>query len=62
MSAPRLTKPLRDAIAQALEAALAGGGFDGGDFNGLNRADFERASYWIAFKSRNDASSKGEAE
>ena len=44
----RLTKPLLLAIDQALTAALAGEGFDGGDFTGLNRNHFERAATWVA--------------
>lgn len=42
----RLTRPILDAIRAALNAALAGDGFDGGDFDGLNRDDFERALEW----------------
>lgn len=44
----RLTKPLLLAIEAALDAALAGDGFDGGDFDGLNRDHFERASKWVS--------------
>ncbi len=44
---PRLTRPLLDAMSSALSAALAGGGFDGGDFNGENREHFERALDWV---------------
>jgi hypothetical protein len=44
---PRLTGPLLDAIKAALDAALAGEGFDGGDFDGMNRDHFERASKWV---------------
>lgn len=44
---PRLTKPLLDAMASALSAALAGEGFEGGDFDGMNRDDFERALDWV---------------
>lgn len=43
----RLTKPLLDAMHSALEAALAGDGFDGGDFEGENQDHFERAVEWI---------------
>lgn len=43
----RLTKPLLDAIASALDAALAGEGFEGGDFDGCNRDHFERAREWV---------------
>lgn len=42
----RLTKPLLNAIAAALDAALAGG-FDG-DFAGMNPEHFERAREWVA--------------
>lgn len=44
----RLTKPLIVAIAAALDAALAGDGFDGGDFDGMNPEHFERAREWIS--------------
>jgi len=37
-----------NAIAAALAAALAGEGFDGGDFDGMNRNDFEHAAQWVA--------------
>jgi len=47
MSAVRLTKPLLSAIEAALSAALAGDGFDGGDFDGMDRAAFERAWDWV---------------
>jgi len=47
MSAVRLTKPLLSAIEAALSAALAGEGFDGGDFDGMDRAAFERAWEWV---------------
>jgi hypothetical protein len=47
---PRLTKPLREAIMAALDAALAGEGFDGGDFDGMDPDHFERARDWIAQK------------
>lgn len=43
----RLTKPLLKAMAAALDAALAGDGFDGGDFDGMDREHFERAREWI---------------
>lgn len=42
----RLTAPLLGAISAALDAALAGDGFDGGDFAGLDRVYFQRASDW----------------
>jgi hypothetical protein len=38
---------IRMAIEAALNAALAGDGFDGGDFDSLNRDDFEAALKWI---------------
>lgn len=43
---PRLTKPLLEAIVAALDAALAGEGFNGGDFDGLDLRHFERAREW----------------
>lgn len=43
--ATRLTKPLLIAIDVALSAALAGE-FDGGDFEGMDREHFQRASDW----------------
>lgn len=43
MATPRLTKPLLEAMASALHAALVGGGFDGGDFDGKNPEHFKRA-------------------
>lgn len=45
--ATRLTKPLLDALAAALDAALAGDGFDGGDFAGMDPKHFERARGWV---------------
>lgn len=36
-----------DAIESALNAAMAGDGFDGGDFYGQNQEAFERASEWV---------------
>ncbi|WP_379069211.1 hypothetical protein ACHMW4_04260 [Mesorhizobium sp. UC22_110] len=44
---PRLTKPLLIAMLAALDAALAGDGFDNGDFAGMDRRHFERASQWV---------------
>lgn len=43
----RLTKPLLVAMAYALNAALAGEGFDGGDFDGEKREHYERALAWV---------------
>lgn len=43
----RLTKPLLDAMATALDAALAGEGFTDGDFEGMDRTHFERALDWV---------------
>ena len=43
----RLTTPLLYAMAAALDAALAGDGFNGGDFEGEDRDTFERASRWV---------------
>jgi hypothetical protein len=34
-------------MSSALKAALAGKGFDGGDFNGQDRDHFERALRWV---------------
>ncbi|GLS18541.1 hypothetical protein GCM10007874_15580 [Labrys miyagiensis] len=42
----RLTKPLLHAVAPAPDAALAGDGFGGGDFDGQNERDFIRACEW----------------
>lgn len=47
---PRLTKPLLNAIAAALDSALAGEGFDGGDFDGMDKEHFERARDWVSEK------------
>lgn len=44
----RLTKPLLDAIAAALDSALAGQGFEAGDFVGMNQEHFERAREWVS--------------
>lgn len=43
----KLTKPLLAAMEAALDAALAGDGFDGGDFDGLDRTSFQRALAWV---------------
>ncbi len=43
----RLTKPLLEAMWQALNAALVGAGFDGGDFDGQNPEHFRRALDWV---------------
>ena len=43
----KLTSPMLGAIRAALNAALAGDGFDGGDFDGLDREHFERADKWV---------------
>lgn len=43
----KLTKPLLRAMRAALNAALAGAGFDGGDFDGENVEHFERALAWV---------------
>jgi len=47
MTTPRLTRPLLAAMQEALTAALAGEGFEGGDFEGLNPEHFERALQWV---------------
>jgi hypothetical protein len=44
----RLTKPLLAAMDAALRAALAGEGFDGGDFDGMDPEHFRRALEWVA--------------
>jgi hypothetical protein len=44
----KLTKRLLDAIGAALDAALAGEGFDGGDFAGLDPKAFEQARQWVS--------------
>ena len=54
--ARRLTKPLLLAIEAALDAALAGEGFDGGDFADQDRDHFERASQWVAQELKRRAS------
>ena len=43
----RLTEPLLTAMENALCAALAGGGFEDGDFAGEDPEHFERARKWI---------------
>lgn len=43
----RLTEPLLTAMENALCAALAGGGFEDGDFAGEDPEHFERAHKWI---------------
>ncbi len=43
----RLTKPLLIAMHAALDAALSGDGFDGGDFDGMNRDHFKHAIDWV---------------
>lgn len=45
--ATRLTMPLLNAMASALHAALAGDGFDGGDFTDQNPEHFKRALAWV---------------
>lgn len=44
---PRLTMPLLKSIRSALAAALAGEGFDGGDFDGEDPRAFQRALDWV---------------
>jgi hypothetical protein len=46
MSTPPTRTAQLNAIVAALNAALAGDGFDGGDFTGLDPADFEAARDW----------------
>lgn len=43
----RLTKPLLAAMAAALNSAVAGEGFDGGDFEGMEPEHFRRALDWV---------------
>ncbi len=43
----RLTRPLLVAMQHALQAALAGAGFDDGDFGGENPEHYERALDWV---------------
>lgn len=42
----RLTLAMLEAIYTALDAALAGDGFERGDFNGMDPNQFERARAW----------------
>lgn len=61
MSHPRrviLTDAALDAISSALDAALAGAGFDGGDFDGQDPEQFERANAWVAAEQRRRAKRK----
>ena len=51
----KLTKPLLAAMAAALQAALAGEGFNGGDFTGLDPKAFERALAWVEEQQRRRA-------
>jgi hypothetical protein len=57
----RLTKPLLDAIESALNASLAGEGFDGGDFDGENPEHFKRALEWVQQEKGRRAGRKQEA-
>ena len=50
MLKPRLTRHLLEAIESALNSALAGEGFDGGDFDGQNPEHFQRALEWVQAK------------
>jgi hypothetical protein len=43
----KLTLKKLSAIQSALNAALAGAGFDGGDFDGQDPTDFENALAWV---------------
>lgn len=47
MLKPRLTRHLLEAIESALNSALAGEGFDGGDFDGQDPEHFQRALEWV---------------
>ena len=44
----RLTTPMLEAMRHALDAALAGGGFDGGDFTGEDPRHFHDALDWVS--------------
>lgn len=44
---PKLTRPLLTAMEHAINTALAGTGFDGGDFDGENQDHYERALEWV---------------
>lgn len=44
----RLTKQSLEAMIAALDVALAGDGFDGGDFAGMDPKHFERAREWAS--------------
>lgn len=54
------TQKMLRAMSAALNAALAGDGFDGGDFNGENSTDFEAALAWV--RSRQTGESPPEPE
>lgn len=56
----RLTKPLLEAIEAALAAALAGNGFEGGDFAGMNRDQFDRAHDWVCDELERRAKARGQ--
>jgi hypothetical protein len=43
----RLTKRMLEAMASAINSALAGEGWNGGDFDGMDHEEFERAAEWI---------------
>jgi len=43
----KLTQKMLDAMGSALDAALAGDGFNGGDFDGLDPDVFSDAVAWI---------------
>ena len=49
-----LSRKLLSAIGAALDAALAGDGFDGGDFAGLDHRDFEVAREWVTSETGDD--------
>lgn len=59
---PRLTKPLLEAIESALNAALAGDGFDGGDFDGMNPEHFQRALEWVAQEQQRRAERRSDSK
>ena len=52
-----LSAEILNAISASIDAALAGDGFDGGDFDGMDPEHFEQASSWVeqAVANRSDA-------
>lgn len=58
----RLTKKMLDAMHSALNSALAGEGWDGGDFDGMDPRQFERAVEWIRQELKRRSRSAGGAD